>query len=248
MQTLNPSLKHHLLLGAILSLWGFLFAFFARPFEHGYMDLYVWIRVSVGFSVLVFISYAIVSTVQKALYHRLSRWKIPLEIGVYILFFALYTLTTYLYYKSPIIKGIYDFPEFFTKIIFNIILIFTPLLFIGRRYVSKLVPSESPDEEITLKGENKLDILKIKQSDLVCISKSQNYVEIFYLEEGQLSKKLIRSSLKKIQAEFGFLLQIHRSHVINPAHFKSWIDSSTISLTQMELPVSKNYKESLLSL
>ncbi|MEL6255259.1 MAG: LytTR family DNA-binding domain-containing protein, partial [Bacteroidota bacterium] len=60
--------------------------------------------------------------------------------------------------------------------------------------------------------------------------------------------KLIRTSLKKLQAEFPFLLQIHRSHLINPEHVKSWVDSSTISLSQIELPVSKNYKERLLNL
>ena len=90
--------------------------------------------------------------------------------------------------------------------------------------------------------------MKIKQADLIAISNSQNYVEIFYLEHEELKSKLIRSSLKKLQSDFDFLLQIHRSHLINPTHFKSWKDSSTIVLTQMELPVSKNYKEQVLAL
>ena len=90
--------------------------------------------------------------------------------------------------------------------------------------------------------------LKIRKADLVSISNAQNYVEIFYLENNQLRTKLIRSSLKKVQEDFDFLLQIHRSHLINPLHFKSWRNSNTIILTQIELPVSKNYKASLLTL
>ncbi|WP_264553165.1 LytTR family transcriptional regulator DNA-binding domain-containing protein [Flavobacterium sp. N2038] len=83
---------------------------------------------------------------------------------------------------------------------------------------------------------------------MVCISNAQNYVEIFYLENDKLHSKLIRASLKKIHDDFGFLVQIHRSHLINQMHFKSWRNSNTIILTQIELPVSKNYKETLLML
>ena len=245
MKTLNPSLKHHLIIGALLSIWGFLFAFFARPFEHGTMDLAKWVYVSVGFNLFVFLSYLGVSFAQKFIYQRLATWNLYFELGAYVLFYLLFTFSTYLYYKSPIIEGIYDFWEFFLEIIVNIILIVTPLLIIARRYVSKLTPEE--DDEITLKGENKLDFLRIKKSDLVCISKSQNYVEIYYLENGQLQSKLIRSSLKKIQEEFDFLVQIHRSHLINPGHIKTWKDTNHISLTHIDLPVSKNYKKQLLS-
>lgn len=83
---------------------------------------------------------------------------------------------------------------------------------------------------------------------MVCVSNAQNYVEIFYIENGKLVSKLIRSSLKKVQEDFDFLMQIHRSHLINPVHFKSWRNPNTIILTQIELPVSKNYKETLLAL
>ena len=245
MKTLNPSHNHHLIIGALLSIWGFLFAFFARPFEHGTMDLAKWVYVSVGFNLFVFLSYLGVSFAQKFIYQRLATWNLYLELGAYVLFYLLFTFSTYLYYKSPIIEGIYDFPEFFLEIIVNIILIVTPILFIARRYVSQLLPAE--EEEITLTGENKLDILRIKKSELVCISKSQNYVEIYYLENGELQTKLIRNSLKKIQGEFTFLLQIHRSHLINPIHIKSWKDSNHISLSYIDLPVSKNYKKQLLS-
>ena len=83
---------------------------------------------------------------------------------------------------------------------------------------------------------------------MVCISNAQNYVEIFYTENGKLHSKIIRSSLKKVQKDFDFLLQVHRSHLINPLHFKSWKNQNTVALTQIDLPVSKNYKESLLLL
>ncbi len=246
MKELNPSLKHHTIIGALLCLWSFIFAFFTRPFEHGTMDLSKWIYVSVGFSLASFLSYFLSSIYQKIIYDKLLKWNIYLEITVYLLFYAVYSVITYVYYRSDIIDGIYQFPEFFRKIVLNVILIVTPILFLARRYALKLIPKK--EEEITIKGDNKLDFLKLKKSELICISNSQNYVEIFFLESDQLKTKLIRSSLKKMQYDFDFLIQVHRSHLINPSHFKSWKDSSTIILTEVELPVSKSYKNRLLSL
>jgi len=248
MNKLNPSVKLHLLIGLLLGVWGFLFAWFTRPYEHGQMNQQIWINVSVGFSLFASLSYLLTAGIQNSVYKKLTYWNGYLESGVYLVFFTFYSISTYYLYKSSLINGYYDFGEFMIEIIFNIFLILTPLLFIARQYIAKLIPQEEEQEHIILKGENKLDFLKIKQSELVCISNAQNYVEIYYLEQGEIRTKLIRTSLKKLQAEFPFLLQIHRSHLINPEHFKSWVDSHTISLNQLELPVSKNYKEGLLSL
>ena len=250
MDTINTNIKHHVLIGALLAGWSFLFAFFSRPFEHGDMDLNRWIYVSVGFSLLIFLAYFIIGWVQKLVYQRTSRWSIVHEIGVYILFYVIYAITTYLYYKSSLVAGFYSFIEFNTKIVFNIILIATPIIWFARLYVNNLNQIIDPIEEvyIILKGENKLDRLKIKRSDLVCISNAQNYVEIFFLEKNILKTKIIRSSLKRINSDFDFLMQVHRSHLINPEHFKSWKDSNTIALTQIDLPVSKNYKNQLIAL
>ncbi len=246
MKQLNPSIKHHLLIGVFVSVWIFLFAFFVRPFEHGRMDLQVWIKVSVGFSLIAFLCYGLISILQRKIFEKTSKWSIGFEVMILVVFYILYTVGTFIYYKSSIIKGNYDFLKFFTEIILIASLIMTPILILVRTYAVKLIPAKS--DNITIKGDNKLDILKIKQSDLICISNSQNYVEIFYLENGQLRSKLIRSSLKNIQSSFEFLIQIHRSHLINPEHFKSWKDATTIILTQVELPVSKNYKERVLAL
>ncbi|MEM8888546.1 MAG: LytTR family DNA-binding domain-containing protein [Bacteroidota bacterium] len=248
MNKLNPSFKLHLLIGLLLGVWGFLFAWFTRPYEHGQMNQQIWINVSVGFSSFAFLCYLLTAWVQNLVYRKLKSWNAYLEVGVYLVFFSIYSISTYFLYKSRLIRGIYDFDEFLIEIIFNLFLVISPLIFISRLYLQKLLPEDEENEHIILKGENKLDFLKIKQAELLCISNAQNYVEIYYLEQGEIRTKLIRTSLKKLQVEFPFLLQIHRSHLINPEHFKSWVDSNTISLNQLELPVSKNYKEGLLSL
>ena len=177
------------------------------------------------------------------IYQKILKWNIFFEIAILLLFHFLFLVISFLYYKSPILYGGFDFSQFLKVIILKSALISTPIIVLARIYSVKLIPIQ--DENIIFKGENKLDFLKIRKNDLVCISNSQNYVEIFYTEENQIKTKLIRSTLKKVQKDFAFLVQIHRSHLINPTHFKAWKNQDTILLNQIELPVSKNYKEQL---
>ncbi|MFC4478000.1 LytTR family transcriptional regulator DNA-binding domain-containing protein [Flavobacterium chungangensis] len=246
MYKLNPSIKHHLVIAILISLWLFVFAFVIRPFDDGTINFRAWFLISFGFSVMAFLCYGLLAFIQKNFYERIGKWNISLEIIAIFLFHGLYLIGVFAFYKSPILNGGYTFSEFFSGIFIKVALIITPVIVLARRYVIKLIPIK--DDVLVFKGENKLDVLKINKADLVCISNAQNYVEIFYIENDKLHSKLIRSSLKKVQDDFGFLVQIHRSHLINPSHFKSWRNSNTIILTQIELPVSRNYKDVLLAL
>lgn len=246
MKKINPSIKHHLLIGIFICFWFFIFAYFIKPFDDGTINSRQWILISVGFSLISFLCYGLIAIIQKSVYQKVLKWNIGFEIIILLLFHFLFLVITYSYYKSRILNGGFGFLEFLQVIILKSALISTPIIILARIYSVKLIPIQ--DENIIVKGENKLDILKIKKSDLVCISNSQNYIEIFYTEQNQLKTKLIRSTLKKVQKDFDFLIQIHRSHLINPTHFKAWKNQDTIFLTQIELPVSKNYKEQLLSL
>jgi len=246
MYKLNPSIKHHIIIGILLSVWIFLFAFIIRPFDDGTLNFKVWLLMSTGFSLGAFLAYIILVLIQKIIYQKALKWNLGFEIISLLFFTVLYLLFTYLYYRSSIINGGYTFYEFFSIIFIKVTLIIIPVIVLARRYIIKLIPLK--EDFIIIKGENKLDVLKIKKRDLVCVSNSQNYVEIFYIDNEKLKSKLIRSSLKKINSDFDFLTRVHRSHLVNLSHFKSWKNQNTISLTQIEIPISKNYKENITSL
>jgi len=246
MKELNPKVKHHLIVGSLIGVWLFVFAFIIKPFDDGTINFRAWFLISFGFSFMAFLCYGLLAILQKSFYEKIKKWNIGLEITAVFLFHVLYLIAVFTFYKSPILNGGYNFPEFFSIIFIKVALILTPVIVLARRYLIKLIPMQ--DDVLLFRGENRLDVLKIKKEDLVCISNAQNYVEIFYIENDKLQSKLIRSSLKKVQDNFGFLVQIHRSHLINPMHFKSWRNSNTIILTQIELPVSRNYKDVLLAL
>ncbi len=246
MNKLNSSIKHHIIIGILLSVWIFLFAFIIRPFDDGTLNFKVWLLMSTGFSLSAFLAYIILALIQKRIYQKSLKWNLGFEIISLLFFTVIYLLFTYLYYRSSIINGGYTFYEFFSIIFIKVILIIIPVIVLARRYIIKLIPIK--EDYIIIKGVNKLDVLKIKKRDLVCVSNSQNYVEIFYIDNEKLKTKLIRSSLKKINSDFDFLTRVHRSHLINLSHFKSWKNQNTISLTQIEIPISKNYKENITSL
>ncbi len=245
MNKLNPSIRLHLLLGLLFALWGFLFMFIIRPFTDETTGFLFWIRSSIGFNLIAFLGYALIAVLQKSLYDKLKRWSFGLEVSTLLLFYVLHTVGTFALYKSPIINGGYNFLEWNTEIMMRAAIVNFSILVIARSYLIKLIPKR--EEQLTIKGDNKLDILKILRSELICISNAQNYVEIFYIKDNTLQKKLIRTSLKKMKQEFDFLLQVHRSHLVNPSHFKYWKNSKTICLTQMEVPVSKTFNKDLLS-
>lgn len=244
MNTFNPSIKHHLLVGVFMGFWIFCFGYFINPFDDPIFD-YKWVPISIGFGVLIFLCYAIIAMIQNIVYQKLLRWNVIFESITILSYCLLFTVVLYVYSKSDLVNSAYSF-SYFSLLMAKTSIVLIPILILARIYVVKLIP---PNEAIlTIKGDNKLDILKVYASDLIGVSSSQNYVEIFFLDSGVLSSKLIRSSLKKIHQEVPFLIQVHRSHFINPSHFKSWKNQNTIYVTQMEVAISKNYKEDILAL
>ncbi|ADR21238.1 hypothetical protein MATR_11330 [Marivirga tractuosa] len=245
MNKLNPSIKYHLLVGVFFALWGFLFMYMVKPFSDHTTGFYFWIRSSIGFNLIAFLAYGLIAIIQKAIFDKIQRWSVGLEVSVLLLFYIIHTIGTFVFYKSPVINGGYTFLEWNTEIMLRAAIVNLTILAIARSYLIKLIPVK--EDILIIKGDNKLDILKIKKAELICVSNAQNYVEIFFTQSNTLHSKLIRTSLKNIKAEFDFLLQVHRSHLINPTHFKSWKDSSTVYLTEMEIPVSKTFNKELLA-
>ena len=122
-----------------------------------------------------------------------------------------------------------------------------PIIILSRWFIfRKKVSQRFKSSTITLKGDNKLDFLTIELSDLVCISSANNYIEVHYLEDKNLRKKLLRRTLTQIHSFLPMLIKVHRSYLINPVHLRSWKDSKTLHLTKMEVPVSKKYRDEVL--
>ncbi|WP_264553164.1 hypothetical protein [Flavobacterium sp. N2038] len=161
MKQLNISIKHNLIIGLFFSLWIFIFAFIIKPFDDGTINFRAWFFISFGFSIMAFLCYGVLAIIQKIFYKRIRKWNISLEIAAILLFHILYLIGVFAFYKSPILNGGYNFSEFFSVIFIKVALILTPVIILARRYLIKLIPVK--DDILVFRGENRLDILKIKK-------------------------------------------------------------------------------------
>ena len=110
-----------------------------------------------------------------------------------------------------------------------------------------------PTETITLYAENKSEWIKLRPADLVYLESTDNYVSIFFKEDTQVQKKLLRSTLTNIENQIppSFIQRCHRSYLLN-LHQIKYVDGNSRGL-QLQLldvdkiiPVSRKYVKEIL--
>lgn len=117
---------------------------------------------------------------------------------------------------------------------------------------SKII--DTNDEEITIKGENKLEELKLLLSNLLYISCEKNYASIFYLENGSTKETLLRTSLNKIESQlsnYQSIIRCHKSYIINTnkvVEIKGNARSYLLKIPKLDflIPVSRSFPKEML--
>ena len=246
MKRIKTSFKPNLIISLLIGSWLFLFIILIKPFQLEPLTNSRFMTMAIGYSLIAVLGYLIIIPIQNKIFIKDSKWNLKLETALILLFYLLTLIPSYLYHKSDFTNGLYNLREFSANIFLPSIVVLTPLIIFARIHLIRLV--DKADDYLIIKGAYKLDYLKIKPANLVCVSSSKNYVDFYYLDNGILTKKMIRTSLKKIENDVPSLIRVHRSHLINSNHFLSWKNNNTLSLTQIEIPISKNYKEHIKSL
>ncbi|WP_296382002.1 LytTR family DNA-binding domain-containing protein [Winogradskyella sp.] len=242
---LNTSYKYHLIIALIISLWLVLFLILIAPFDIAELTFSARLEILPIYGLISFVVYMVLIPFQNWAFKHFRKWTLLSEILFIIGFNGIQIILSYGYYKSSIVNGSYDFQKFLLEVYLPIFFVLLTIIVFCRWFLNKKIPNKAKNA-IILKGDNKLDILQISPEDLICISSADNYIEVSYLIHGKLHKKLLRNTLKGIRNDVPDLLKVHRSHLINPSHFKEWNGSSRIVLTEMEVPISKNYRAALL--
>lgn len=135
MNKLNPSIKHHLLIGLFIGFWIFCFGFFIRPFDDAILD-YEWVPISIGFGLFSFLCYAIVAVIQNKLYQKLLRWNVTFEIITIVCYCLFFTIVLYAYSKSDLVNSAYNF-SYFSFLMAKTSIVLIPILILARIYVVK---------------------------------------------------------------------------------------------------------------
>ncbi len=95
--------------------------------------------------------------------------------------------------------------------------------------------------------------LSIRRENLILIESADNYIEVWYLNNGQIKKSLIRNTLMRVAKELEPLniRRCHRSYIVNLEHIKVlrrekegvFIDMGIEGVP--EIPISKTYSSEI---
>jgi len=107
-------------------------------------------------------------------------------------------------------------------------------------------------ESVTISDENGKVAVNMPMRNILYFKSEDNYILLFYKNEQELRKELIRTNLKKLETELNFpnLVRIHRSFMINRQNLLSAVKTSRGYQVRMDadpkhhLPVSATYQES----
>ncbi len=112
---------------------------------------------------------------------------------------------------------------------------------------------------LVIYAENEKDKLVLKAEDLIAAISADNYIKLYYLEDGRENMKIIRTTLKSVEdssASFAFIWRCHRTAVVNLSKVEKTTGNAQgykliLKNSLLEIPVSRslNYllKEKLLS-
>lgn len=154
------------------------------------------------------------------------------------------------------VNGFGDFIDIFRYSISVMAIPYTAMLFYFRHHqIVSNIPS-MVDHLIQIKDENDKLHLAINQDQLLTLVATDNYVSVYYEKEGNLSKELVRTSLKKLEIEMKdtAIIRCSRSAMVNIKNIvSSKTESKQLILDIKNMPnepmkVSRNYKSKVLNI
>ena len=108
------------------------------------------------------------------------------------------------------------------------------------------------EERVTISDENGKVVVNMPLRNILYFKSEDNYIFLYYKNENDLKKELIRTNLKKLEQELSQpnFVRIHRSYMINSQNLVSAVKTSKGYQAKMDaepqhhLPVSATYQRS----
>lgn len=266
-QILN-TLKEKLALFLSISFGVFLFVLFFQPFTFEKLDFNNRLLFVAGLGAIVFLFMFLVEIVFPLLIRKKLHTDNDSTLAAFLSGFILLTLTSvafafYLRYVGGVIITFY--------IMLKVVLICLVPIIILRvndrltnlsQYIEKLIiekniiekkldkfNDENLSKTIDFVSDNTSESLKLQIADVAFIKSADNYVEIIFRETGTLKKKLIRNTLKNVEAQikpYSNFIRCHRTSIVNVYYIEKLIKSDsnhwiTIEGSHEQIPVSRQY-------
>jgi hypothetical protein len=161
----------------------------------------------------------------------------------------------FLIYGDWNLKGNELVMEFFRSLKYTFMVIVLPYaaviyyLYTNRQKTKLYSVDKSDDKIIKILDEKRTVRIAIEPDKLLYIKNADNYVEIFYAENNNIMKELVRTTLKRLEDELKIfrIVRCHRSYMVNLKNIsftKKTRQGLNLQLKGFDsplIPVSKNY-------
>jgi hypothetical protein len=168
----------------------------------------------------------------------------------------LLTLTMYLIYGDRHLKGSNMIAEMVLTLKYTTLILIIPysgvllFLYATQNQTAERTYQTTGNHLVKIMDENGILQIAIDQEYFLFIKSADNYVEVFFLKDSKVRKELVRTTMKKLEAELKDfpIRRCHRSFMVNIEKI-SLSEKSTQGLTlslngypDESIPVSKNFK------
>ncbi|CAM1374569.1 LytTR family DNA-binding domain-containing protein [Tenacibaculum xiamenense] len=257
----NTTYKLHLFIAFFLGVLLSFILIALQPFNLSQINREHEAMFLLGFGLLKFISYLSAHFISNRYYKKTKKWTLWNEVIFLISSSILGIILSYVYLdlifeNHPLsLNRLLLFFYYIGLPLFPLVLfpkaVLRYLLIKDLRLTENNANTETKlkYEELTLKGQSSNDQLTISKEDLLYVKSLDNYVVINYKNE-DLESKILRARLSDIREQAPFLIQPHRSYLINPDHsFKlkgnSQKSSLSLSVINETIPVSRSSYKSI---
>lgn len=112
------------------------------------------------------------------------------------------------------------------------------------------VPDDTP-QEVTLTGDNQGETLLLQSGQICYLAAADNYVQVFFVENGTLKSRMLRSTLRRMEdalASWPQFFRCHRTYLVNldkVAHVSGNAQGYRLHLEGLDetIPVSRNLND-----
>ncbi|RFN58278.1 LytTR family DNA-binding domain-containing protein [Marixanthomonas ophiurae] len=245
----DPFMKHHLLVALGLVIWIFTFLYLTEPLDVNELTNIEQLIYLPIYGLVGGIAYFFMMPFQNWLCKN-TTWTIGKEL-LFILCFSMLAFIiargVYLYIIVSGEPNPYGVWYFFSSIYLPVIAVILPIVIGGRLALGKYREKSLEDQKIKIDGEGTYEGLHVQLNDIISIKADDNYIEVVFLDFGNVKRQLIRNKLSYIETLDTSLIRSHRSHIFNPFHFKQWKNKkgklALLLSNDIEIPVSKTYVE-----
>lgn len=263
----NDDLRHNSKIIFFITIGIFVFLYVFQPLDIKSLAYNDKLYLIAGIVVITFFSLTLNLMILPSLFPKLfisKKWNIKKEIIWNLWGLMLLSFGNLMYYKF---LGLLEF-DFYTilQIVFIGIIPISLLITINQDRILRLNLKSAVElnnklqeyksiqsKMITFESDYGKEDLKIKVSSLILIKSANNYIEVFWQENGKTKSQMVRSSLIKVEKnleEYKFIFKSHRSFIVNLDYIERIEGSSQgyklfFNNIDFTVPVSQKYTNKL---